>query len=114
MDLKKLAQKPKLIQLEADSKDIIDTIGEPVVFWMKEHLDLGTYFDFYKFQEDKNLNLLTDILRKIVLDADGNPAIGDDEVLPVEVTLGVLVKINDHVGKPKAKASKETVGKDQN
>lgn len=103
MDISKLAQKPKLIQLEVDTKEVIDTIGEPVVFWMKEHLDLGTYFDFYKFQQDQNLDQLSHILRKVVLNEEGNPAIGADEVLPVEVTLAVLFKINDYVGKSKAK-----------
>lgn len=114
MDVKKLAQKPKLIRLEADTKEIMDTVGEPVVFWMREHLDLGTYFDFYKFQEDKNVNQLTEILRKLVLDEQGNQVIGDDEILPVEVTLGILFKINDYVGKPKAKVSSMEDGVAQN
>lgn len=105
MDIKKLAQKPKLIQLEVDTKEVLETIGEPVVFWMREHLDLGTYFDFYKFQQDQNLNQLTEILRRVVLDSSGNPAVGEDEVLPIEVTLAILFKINDTVGKPKAKVS---------
>ena len=105
MDIKKLVQKPKLIQLEVDTKEVLETVGEPVVFWMKEHLDLGTYFDFYKFQQDQNLNQLTEIIRRVVLDSEGNPAIAEDEILPVEITLGILFKINDYVGKPKAKVS---------
>lgn len=105
MDITKLVQKPKLIELQVDSKEVLDSIGEPVSFWMKEHLDLGTYFDFYKFQQDQNLNQLTEILRRVVLDSQGNPAIAEDEVLPIEVTLAILFKINDYVGKPKAKVS---------
>ena len=105
MDVSKLAQKPKLIQMQVDSKEVIDAVGEPVVFWMKEHLDLGTYFDFYKYQQDQNANQLTEILRKVILKEDGTFAIAEDEVLPVEITLAILFKINDYVGKPKAKAS---------
>lgn len=105
MDVTKLVQKPKLIQLEVDSKEVIDLVGESVVFWMQEHLDLGTYFDFYKFQQDQNINQLTEILRRIVLNSEGKPAIAEDEVLPVEITLAILFKINDYVGKPKAKVS---------
>lgn len=114
MDIKKLAQKSKLIQLEVDSADIVEIVGEPVVFWMQEHLDLGTYFDFYKFQQDQNINQLTDILRRIVLDSEGKPAIADDEVLPVEITLAILYKINEYVGKPRAKVSNTESGKAQN
>jgi hypothetical protein len=113
MDIKQLAQKSKLIQLEVDNADIVEMVGEPVVFWMQEHLDLGTYFDFYKFQQDQNINQLTDILRRIVLDSEGKPAIASDEVLPVEITLAILHKVNDYVGKPKAKASDKKDGKVQ-
>lgn len=114
MDIKKLTQKSKVIKLEVDTPEVVALVGEPVVFWMKEHLDLGTYFDFYKFQQDQNINQLMDILRRIVLDESGQPAIAEDEVLPVEITLALLYKINDHVGKPKAKVSNTEDGKVQN
>lgn len=113
MDVSKLTQKPKLIQLEVDTKEIVELVGEPVVFWMQEHLDLATYFDFYKFQQDQDINKLNDILRKIVLKEDGKPAVAADEVLPVEITLAILYKINDYVGKPKAKVSNTESGKEQ-
>lgn len=111
MDISKLVQKPKLIELTVDTQEVIDSIGEPVTFWMQEHLDLATYFDFYKFQQDQNINQLNEILKRVVMNKDGKPAIKDDEMLPVDITLAILFKINDYVGKPKAKVSDTEDGK---
>jgi hypothetical protein len=114
MDIKQLAVKPKLIQLEVNNQDIIDQVGESVIFFMKEYLDLATYFDFYKIQESGDYTQLTILLRKLVLDKDGNPAIAEDEILPVEITLAILFKINEYVGNLKAKASTVKTGAEQN
>lgn len=113
MDLKQLVTKPKVIELEANTPEIINIVGEPVVFYMKDHLDLATYFDFYKLQQNENINDLVKIMRQIVLDKDGKPAIAEDETLPVEIMLGILFKINDHLGKPKARASTSESGTEQ-
>jgi len=104
MDIKKLITKPKLIQLEVDAPEIIESVGEPVVFYMMDYLDLGTYFEFYKLQQAQDVNELTNLMRKLVLDSEGKPAIAEDEVLPIEITLAILNKINEYVGKSKAKA----------
>jgi len=114
MDVSKLATKNQLVELEVSTPEIIESVGEPIVFWMKEHLDLGTYFDFYKFQQDQNINQLTDILRQIVLNSEGKPAIAEDETLPVEILLAILFKVNEFVGKPRAKVSDTESGKVQN
>ena len=50
MDIKKLVTKPKLIQLEVDTPEVVEIVGESVIFYMMDHLDLGTYFDFYKLE----------------------------------------------------------------
>lgn len=105
MDIKKLVTKPKLIELEVNTPEVIESVGEPVVFYMKDHLELSTYFDFYKLQQNNDVNALMGLLRTMIFDKDGNRVLADDETLPVEVTLAILFKINDYLGKSKAKAS---------
>ncbi len=110
MDIGKLAAKPALIEIKLDEQDIVENYGEAVTFWMKDHLDLTTYFDFYKFQQESTSEQLMATLRKIILNAEGANAIQDDEILPVDITLAVLVKINDQLGKSKTRLSKKEHG----
>jgi hypothetical protein len=110
MDIGSLATKPQLQEIKLDEQDIIDSYGESITFWMKDHLDLATYFDFYKFQQESTSDQLMNTLRKIILNAEGKQAIADDCILPVDITLAVMVKINDNLGKSKAKSSKKKVG----
>ena len=115
MDISKLAKKPQLIELVLDSEDIIDQFGEPISFYMKDHMGVGTYFDFYRLQQQEDDALLNDLIRKLVLKQDGTPALAEDEVLPVKLILAILMKINDFLGKSVTKAaSTRTAGKQQN
>jgi hypothetical protein len=110
MDISKLAAKPALLEIKLDEQDIVDTYGEEITFWMKDHLDLATYFDFYKFQKENSSEQLMATLRKIILNAEGQQAIADDCILPVDITLAVMMKVNDNLGKSKARLSKKEVG----
>lgn len=114
MDIKQLVTKPKLVRLEVDNPEIVKEVGDSIVFYMKDHMDLNSYFDFYKFQQNQDMDLLVKLLRKTVLDEQGNTVIGEDEILPVDITLAILFKINDYLGKSKAKESTTNDGKEQN
>jgi hypothetical protein len=115
MDIAKLAQKPQLQKLTLDDADIVERFGEPITFWIYDHMGISTYFNFYKLQQSEDDTLLNDLLRKIILKEDGTPAIGSDEVLPVQLVLAILMRINDFLGKssPKAPSTRKT-GKQQN
>ena len=110
MKIDQLAAKPKLVEISLNDEEIVEAYGEPITFWMKDHLDLGTYFDFYKFQQDSTSDQLMKTLRKIILNEEGKPAIDSDSVLPVDITLAVMMKINDNLGKSKTKLSKKKTG----
>lgn len=108
--IKEFAKKPELIEIKLNDQDILDIYGEEVSFWMKDHIDLGTYFDFYKFQRDSSDENLMNTLRRLILTAEGKPAITEEEVLPIDLTLAVMVKINEHLGKSKTRLSQKEVG----
>ena len=113
MNINELAKKPQLEEVTLDDADLIETYGEPITFWMFDHVDINTYFDFYKYQSEQNGELLMSALRKIILNAEGKPAIDEETVLPVDVSLAALTKINEHLGKSRAKLSKKEVGTPQ-
>ncbi len=113
MDISKLTKKPQLTKIEISDKDIIDQYGDAITFWMIDEMDINTYFNFYKLQQSQDSELLNDLLRKIILKEDGSAAIADDEVLPINITLSVLVAINDFLGKSNTKQAEKVIGEEQ-
>lgn len=114
MDIKQLAKKPQLTKLEITDADIIETYGESVVFYMVDQFDINTYFSFYRLQQGDDSGLLNELLRKLILDAEGKPVLAADEVFPVSLTLAILVRINEFLGKSSAKDTSTTeTGKSQ-
>jgi len=103
MDIKQFARKPQLIQVELDSEDIVKEYGEPIKFWMLDYVDISTYFDFFKSQGEGGGEQLNTLLRKIILNAEGHPSLGEDEALPIDISVAALTKINETLGKSKTK-----------
>ena len=110
MDITQLAAKPKLEELTIDDKDIIDRYGEPITFWIMDQMDVSTYFNFYKLQQGEDSTLLNELLRKLILNDKGRPVLEAEEVFPVDITLSILVKINEFLGKSNPKTSTPTTG----
>ena len=113
MDISNLAKKPELVELCIDDQDLVDRYGEAITFYMIDEMGIDTYFAFYRLQQEQRAEELNKLLRKIILKKDGTPALGNEQVLPVDLTLAVLVKINDFLGKSKPKTSTEKTGTSQ-
>ena len=110
MDISKFAKKPILTKIVMDDPEVIEVYGEVIEFHMLDQMSISTYFEFYRLQQEQNSDKLNDLLRKIVLKEDGTPALTEEEIFPVDITLALLVKINDFLGKSKAKTSTPTTG----
>ena len=93
-----------------DDAEVIEQYGETIEFHMLDQMSISTYFEFYRLQQDQDSDKLNDLLRKIVLKDDGTPALSEEEIFPVDLTLGLLVKINEFLGKSKTKTSTPTTG----
>lgn len=113
MDITKIARKPKLEKIEITDSDIVNRYGEAISFWMVDEMGIDTYFSFYRLQQEQRAEELNALFRKIILKEDGTPALGDGEVLPVDITLAVLVSINDFLGKSKPQPSTDETGDTQ-
>lgn len=110
MDISKFAKKPALVQIILDEADIVAAYGEAIEFHMLDQMSISTYFEFYRLQQEENSDKLNDLLRKIILKEDGTPALSEGEIFPVDLTLGLLVKINEFLGKSRTKASTPMTG----
>lgn len=110
MFIKDLARKPELLEIVIDDEEIIKNYGDSIVFWMRDFVDLNTYFDFFQSQNERDGTKLNKMLRGFILNSDGEPVIDDEEQLPIDILVAALTKINEHLGKSKAKQSTQTVG----
>lgn len=105
MDITKLAKKPQLVKLDITDDDIVTSYGDTITFYMIDQMDISTYFNFYRLQQNENGDLLNELLRKLILKEDGEPALGEDEVFPVDLILAILVRINEFLGKSNAQTT---------
>jgi len=53
------------------------------------------------------------MLQKIVLNAEGQPAIAEGNALPIDLTIAVLSKVNETLGKSKTKPLMNETGSPQ-
>lgn len=104
MDIKTLAKKPELLEVVLDGEDIVKEYGEPITFYMKDFVDINTYFDFFRSQSEKDGKELNQLLAKLILNKEGKPVLKEEEFFPVDITIAALTKINETLGKSKAKS----------
>lgn len=113
MLISQVAKKPTLLKMDLDDAKIIETYGDIITFYMYDNVDLNTYFNFFKVQQDEDGTELNKLIRKIVLDEHGKPVVKEDEMLPVDICFAALVKINENLGKSKAMSSTPATGTQQ-
>jgi hypothetical protein len=108
--ISEFAKTPELLEITLDSEDIVKEYGEPVIFYMKDFVDINTYFDFFRSQTDGNNAGLNDVLKKIILNKEGKPALQDGQALPVDLAVAALGKINQNLGKSNPKSLTKKTG----
>jgi hypothetical protein len=110
MDIKKLAKKPELVEMVLDDPKLVADYGEPITFYMKDSVDVNTYFDFFRSQNEKSGDELTRLMAKLILNKDGKPVLDKEETFPIDITIAALTKINETLGKSRTKSSIQSDG----
>jgi hypothetical protein len=105
MNIGNFAKKPELIKIEINDPDITANYNGEVSFWLYDSVDINTYFNFFKSQADQDGSQLNELLRNLILDEQGNKAILEGNVLPVDLAIAAITAINERLGKSKTKAS---------
>jgi hypothetical protein len=108
MNISEFKIKPKLIEILIDDKDIVEQYGDSIKFHMYDHLDLTTYFKFFRAQSEGNTDDLLKIVKTIVLDEKGKPVMTSEYELPVDIFTNAVIKITEHLGKSETKKSTPT------
>jgi hypothetical protein len=113
MDIKKLAKKPELVEVVLDGEDIVKEYGEAITFYMKDFVDINTYFDFFRSQNEKSGEELNKLMASLILNKEGKPVLAEGEGFPIDISIAALTKINETLGKSRAKSSIQNNGTPQ-
>ena len=113
-NLKELARKPQLIEVVLDSEDIVEAYGDSINFWIYDQIDLNSYFEFFKSQGEGDGRAMEKILQSLVLNEQGKPMLDEGETFPIDLTVAMLGKVGEHLGKSRTKSSTPKPGAQQN
>jgi len=98
MKLKDLASKPKLIQVILDDEDTIASYGESLEFYTYDRQPIQTFMKLAATQGTDNEAML-EMVRKMILDEDGNEIITEEVSIPGPVLMRAITKIVATLGK---------------
>ena len=100
--------KPTLTEITIDDADIVASYGDTVSFYMYDHLDIKTYFEFFKAQSSGDTEQILNIVKTIILDKDAKPVIHDNQQLPIDLFASAVNKISLQLGKSATRNSTST------
>ena len=89
MQLNKLAAKPQLIKITINDPEIVKTYGEPVEFYCYDRQPMSTYLKLAQLNQ-KDMTEVVNTIGELVLDDKGEPALGADHLLPLDITVKVI------------------------
>lgn len=110
MKIQDLASKPKLIEIVLDDPNLVETYGEPVTFYAYDIVGMSTYFDFYNSRANSEFETLAKLIRKLILDENGQPVLTDDKDLPMDIMTAAVIKVGEILGKSQGKKSTPQTG----
>jgi len=97
MKLSDLSQKPKLIKIIIDKKEIVEKYGEELEFHIYDRQPLDVFTKLANAKEDTAG--VTELIQNMILDEEGNPVVKDGNVLPLDVIMEAVTLITSELGK---------------
>lgn len=98
MKLSQLAAKPQLIEIKLDDEDFVKEYGEPIEFYTYDRQPLDTFMKLAN-TDNQNMSAMVDIVKTLILDENGKPILGGEEVLPSKILIAVISKVVETLGK---------------
>ena len=98
MNLKDLAKTPTLVKVTLDSEDIVAEYGEPLEFYTYDRQPMDVFLKVAA-SDRQDFSQLVDVLKTMVLDAEGNMVMKDGLILPSRVLVAVFSKMVEVLGK---------------
>lgn len=98
MKLTQLAAKPKLIKIEITDEETVTEFGEAIDFFIYDRQPIDQFIRLAQMK-DENMAEIIDIVKKMVLDENGEQVLKDDQLLPTKVLTKVIGRVVETLGK---------------
>ena len=98
MKLTQLAAKPQLVKIQLEDEDIVKEYGEALEFWIYDRQPIEQFIKLAQMR-DENMGEIIEVIKKMVLDDNGEPVLKDDMLLPTKVLTKVVGKVVETLGK---------------
>ena len=110
MNISNFVTEPILVEVILDDANLLETYGEPITFYAYNIVSMNVYFDFFNARSNSEFELLTQIVRKLILDSEGKPILVEGKDLPIDILTGAIIKLGDILGKSQSKKSTQKNG----
>lgn len=98
MKLEKLAAKPKLIEITINDEDIVKEFGESLSFYTWDRQPINTFIKLAAV-DTGDYNSVMDAVKELILDADGQAIISDENILPAKILMRCITRLVEDLGK---------------
>ena len=98
MKLAELADKPKLVKITLDSKEIIKAYKEPLEFYTWDRQPIKNFVKLAN-PDMENLEQMFDTVVDLIFDEDGNKILSEGATLPNPIMIQVISKVVETLGK---------------
>ena len=109
MKLNALASEPQLIEVKIDDERTLAKYGESIDYWMYDRQDLDTYMQLASLGDGKNVALIANVVRELVLDESGNKILTGKNLLPVDIMVRVVEETVKRLGNQDAPTSETQI-----
>jgi hypothetical protein len=113
MKIENLVQTPQLVEVVLDDESLVETYGEPITFHTYDIVSMSVYFDFFNARSKSEFEMLTKLIKSMILDSKGNPVLTEEKDLPIDIVTAAVIKLGDILGKSQGKKSTQKTGKVQ-
>lgn len=96
--LNQLAAKPQIISIVLDDEDTIKEYEDSVEFFTYDRQPLEVFLKLATIDQT-NMSSMIDLVRTLILDAQGNPVITNDVTLPTPLLMRAIAKVVEILGK---------------
>lgn len=97
MKITELASAPKLVEITLEDESVVEKYGEPISFWVWDRQPMDKYIQMA--QNEKDLSVIMNIAKEMILDEAGNPVISETSMLPGDIAFKALTKVVETLGK---------------
>ena len=98
MELGQLAQKPQLVKLTINQKELVEKYGDELEFYMYDRQPLDVFAKLANFDQNDPGGIIQ-ILKTVILNKEGEEVMKDGLQLPMDVVTECIKVAGDTLGK---------------